>query len=314
MLEPADRDVQDRWSALWASSPQRSPFSRLDYVRALGDAAGLRVGVHFAGRAGAAVTWRRRGPYREAVLPPFTPFSALLLAEQPRDTDVHARTSELESILTLLEREYHAVHLHLPPSITDVRPAQWRGWTATPLYTYWATGSGPEGWSGGTARAYRSGRGRYDLVDGTQAIGAVARLVAESYGRRHRAPPLEEPSIPSLLERLTRAGLASAFAVRCKDSLEMHAGTVVLRAEEDPDAFYWIAGSHPGSGMTVLIGEVLARLFGTGVETFDFVGANTPSIAEFKRHFAGRLVPYYRLERYGRRGLKILRNVRKMLR
>ena len=314
MLEPTDSGVQDRWRALWASSPQRSPFSRLEYVRALGDATGLRVGVHFSEGAGAAVTWRRRGPFREVVLPPLTPFSALLLEAHPRDSDVHARTSALETILELLEREYDGVHLHLPPSIPDVRAAQWRGWTATPLYTYCATESGPDGWSAGTARTYRAGRDDYELVEGTEAAGAAARFVAASYGRRDRALPLDERSIPALVERLKEAGLATSFAVRFKASSQMHAGIVLLRAETDSNAYYWIAGSRPGSGMTVLIGEVLAHLFRSGVETFDFVGANTPSIAEFKRRFAGRLVPYFRLIRYDRRELKILHIFRKMLR
>jgi hypothetical protein len=37
--------------------------------------------------------------------------------------------------------------------------------------------------------------------------------------------------------------------------------------------------------MTVLIGTVVPRLHALGVKSFDFVGANTPSITEFKRRF-----------------------------
>ena len=60
-------------------------------------------------------------------------------------------------------------------------------------------------------------------------------------------------------------------------------------------AYYWIAGSVPGPAMTVILGAVLGRLRSEGFESFDFLGANTPSIAEFKRRFGPALVEYPRL-------------------
>ena len=59
-------------------------------------------------------------------------------------------------------------------------------------------------------------------------------------------------------------------------------------------AHYWLAGSVPGAAMTVLLAEAFTRLAEEGVTTFDFAGANTPSIAEFKRKFGSTLVPYAR--------------------
>ncbi|MEX0599100.1 MAG: GNAT family N-acetyltransferase, partial [Rhodothermales bacterium] len=104
---------------------------------------------------------------------------------------------------------------------------------------------------------------------------------------------------------------ASAFAVRHKSSDEIHAAVVILN--DGRTAYYWIAGSRPGDGMTVLIGELLPRLFNQGIELFDFMGANTPGIAEFKRKFGARLVPYFALTRC-REDLTLLRTLRNMWR
>ena len=65
--------------------------------------------------------------------------------------------------------------------------------------------------------------------------------------------------------------------------------------------------------MTVLVGNLLARLRDQGVHMLDFVGANTPSIAEFKRKFGSRIVPYYRVEHVVRPELRVLQRFRKML-
>ena len=75
-------------------------------------------------------------------------------------------------------------------------------------------------------------------------------------------------------------------------------------------AHYWIAGSTPGPAMTVLLGHTLPRLRDAGLQTFDFVGANTPSIAEFKRHFGPALTPYFHLEKFTRPELRLLHRLR----
>ena len=82
------------------------------------------------------------------------------------------------------------------------------------------------------------------------------------------------------------------------------AGLIVLR--DGASACYWIAGSVPGPAMTVLLGHVLSRLQAEGVRYFDFVGANVPPVAEFKRHFGPKLVPYLRAHRTLRPDLRLL--------
>lgn len=313
----ATENVEKRWEALWLASPQRSPFSRLDYLHAVADAAGLELSVHFVGEgdneAGAAVTWRRRGPYRSVVVPPFTPVSALLLRDAVPDSEVHARSSPFGAILRELEQHYHAVHLHLHPTLSDVRSAVWRGWKAQPLYTYVRELADrprvTEGWSSSAARNFRSNREAYEVVTGPDAATAAAALCEASYARHGRTAPLARASLEHLVGRT--AGFHAAYAVRRRDG-SRRVDAAVLLLMNGGRAYYWVAGSIPGSGMTVLIGELFADLAAGVTPLFDFMGANTPTIAEFKRRFGCRLETYYAIRYYSRLDVALLHHAREL--
>ena len=292
-------DAVERWKALRKTSPLHTPFSRLDYVRAVASGAGLQLGIHIVSdneqdMAGAAVTWKRRGPWREAIVPPFTPFSALILRDSLNPSGIHSRTTPLESLLAELEAGYDRIHLHLDPEHTDVRPVQWRRWTTRPLYTYrLRTADGPETWSKGTARTFRSGKDAYDLLEGNGIGSATVLLAAASYARQRRKIPLDTGTLETLVRNAESTGMASSFAVRRRDSGDIQAGIVALRSNQR--GYYWVVGSIPGPAMTVLLGKMLPKLHASGIEEFDLMGANTPTIAEFKRRFGARLTPYYRI-------------------
>ena len=86
---------------------------------------------------------------------------------------------------------------------------------------------------------------------------------------------------------------ARVFAAHRRDTGAFEGGLIVL--VDGSSAYYWIAGSIPGAAMTVVTGQMLFRLRSEGISTVDFVGANTPSIAAFKRRFGPTLVEYPRL-------------------
>lgn len=260
----------------------------------------------------ALVLWRRRWPYREVVVPPVTPYSAILLREDD-EAAVHARRSVFEALLASLEARFHRVCLHLPPALTDVRPAQWRGWSARPFYTY-RLHLGPadmllEGWSSTARRTYRKGGEHFRLDEGPGGAAAVARFCTNSYDRHERSAPLPAERMAYLIARMHTEGLARVFTVTAAGDDGPSGGLAVLH--DGRTAAYWIAGSVPGPAMTVLLGKTLPRLHADGIEWFDFVGANTPSIAEFKRKFGPALAPYFRVETCTRPELALLLRLRR---
>lgn len=300
-----DERAQARWEALWAASPQRSPFSALPYVRAVAEVIGVQVEMHLVedegtDAAGALVLWRRRGPYRQVVVPPFTPYAALVTRDAVDEAAVHARRSPLEALAHALERRFHLLRFALPPAFTDMRPFLWRGWTARPFYTYHLPLAGPEPlaarWSSNARRTYQKEAGgfRLDEPSGRDAAATVAQLCAGSYARHGRRPPLDAGRLGDLIVRAREAGLVRLFTVTPEGADRPSGGLAVLH--DGREAAYWAAGSEPGAAMTVLLGKALPHLCRDGLSRLDFVGANTPSIAEFKRRFGPILVPYYRVE------------------
>ena len=319
--EPGEPGISDRWRALWDESPQRSPFSSIEYLTAVSSLAGLRLAFHLVSSdsgdvAGAALTWRRRGPYRELVVPPFAPYSAVLLHGLPAREADHDRKSDFDMLLESIEQRFQLARLHLHVTLQDARRPLWRGWNVHPLYTYVTDplereSEPPEGWSANPARTFRNSASAYELLeDGTAAVASV-NLCADSYARKERRLMLPPQRLLPLVQHLREAGFASSFAVRRREKADIEAAVTVLTDRQE--GFYWVAGSRPGESMTVLIGKMLPLLLERGLTRFDFMGANTPSVAEFKRKLGTDLETYYGMTYVGRRMLKLAATVRRII-
>ncbi len=258
--------------------------------------------------AGTLLFERSPGPYTTAAPPPFTAYTPVLLKEQPRETDINHRRSPVSAMLAALEERHHRVELLLPPTVDDMRPYSWSGWEVTPLYTYHVTLRDPDEalkhWSQTRRYDYRKHREKYLFEERTGDIEPLIGLCADSYQRSDRALPGGVSRVKKLVEALLSRDAARAFAAVNKSSGEPDAGIITL--SDGKTAYYWLAGSTPGPAMTVLLGRTCELLYTEGFATLDLVGANTPSIAEFKRRFGSTLVPYHHAARTLRPELRFM--------
>lgn len=305
-----DPDAQARWRTLWESSPQRSPFSSLPYVQAAAEAFQLATEMHLVGgrerdEAGALVFWHKRGPYRQVALPPFTPFTPLVLRETPIEATIHARRTALDMLLPALAQRFDVLRFFMP-NLPDIRTARWHGWKARPFYTYLIPLEGIpnllQNWSGSHRRTFKKNRQAYTFEE-THDAAALVRLCSQSYARHNRPLPAEGGRLIRLVKRLQATSFCRLFVVYPLGKDMPEAGVAVLH--DGKTACYWLAGSEPGPAMTVLLGHLLPLLRDEGLRSFDFVGANTPSIAEFKRKFGAVLSPYWMLEKITRPELRL---------
>ena len=262
-------------------------------------------------RAGALVFEKRRGPLRAAVLPPFVPYATPLLDAPLRETDTHHRRSALDALLTLLATEFDQTSLVLHPSLDDGRAFQWAGWQVEPAYTYRLDihdqESATAGWSSTPKHTFRSKAEDYSVREGADAIADAVALVEASHERQDHALGVPLGAVQTLASRLVEAGLLRVFVARREGVGE----AAVFVLSDGRTAHYWIAGSAPGPAMTVLVGRLLDRLRDDGVAYFDFVGANVPTIAEFKRKFGSTLVPYLRARHVAHPALRLLDRLRR---
>lgn len=307
--------MRPAWERLLAQSDQASALSHLAFGAAVESALGLPVWIAAvwedeALRAGALVFEKRRGPFRAAALPPLVPYVTPLLDTPLRETDVHYRRSSLDALLGLIGGAFHQSSLVLHPSLGDARALQWAGWDVRPAYTYRLAlrdrASATAGWSSTPKHTFKTQAEHFTVHEGPEGIPDVVALVAASHDRQDYVLGIAENTASSLALALTDAGLLRVFVARREAVAE--AGIFVL--SDGRTAHYWVAGSTPGPAMTVLVGQVLGRLRDEGVAYFDFVGANTPSIAEFKRKFGGTLVPYLRARHTAHPALRLLDRLR----
>lgn len=301
-----DKEAVGAWDSLPASTSWDSAFGALSFQSAIESVTRfsveqLTISDEKGVSAAARIPILRRFGVAFASVPPFTAYSAIRLRDDLRESDVHDRASVLEDLLEAIERRFHAAALHLPPEIHDIRTFSWRGWNVRPLYTYRIflnpALDPAEAWSESAKRIARQHAPDFELVEADAET--QARLVVESYLRSGRKPALGESEIAALSSNLQEEGSVKNCSARNLASGEIEASVTLL--QNGDEAYYWLAGSQPGAAMTVLLASLLPELASDGVRVFDFIGANTASIAEFKRRFGGQLTTYFRTT--WRRGL-----------
>jgi hypothetical protein len=324
-LDPADEAVRRDWADLLERSEQATPFSTLAYAEAVRDVLGLDyrlAGVYDNDSDGERLIGgvlcyeKPLGPYRRVVVPPLTAYTSFLFDPPLRETDINHRRSPLDALIELLEEHYHALSFLLHPSLRDVRAFQWAGWQVTPRYTQRlpldTSTEVHAGWSSSTRRTFRKHDSSFPVE--TRASERTARqaadLCAASYARHDDTPPLPPERMAAFARRLQETGLVRFFRVRNQKVNEIEGALAALHDEDA--AYYWLVGSRPGPAMTVLLGAALRELVGDGLSQFDFVGANTPSITEFKRRFGPELISYFRVEHATRPEMHLLDTVRRL--
>lgn len=317
VLDPRDPGVRRAWAALLGAAPDRSPFGALAYAEAAAGAFGLRpvaVGVEAGGGlAGGVVAYeKRRGPYRLAVEPPLTPVTPFVLAEAPREADVHARRSVLDRLVAALDARFDALAFRLQPSLTDVRPFTWAGYRAAPLYSYARRLASADGLLADAGKGVRNRVRRsadaYTLAEEPGRLDVLDALEAEVYARQDVARPVDPAQERAFVRALTEAGLGRLFVLRERGGGEAVGARLVVT--DGAAAFFVTAAARRGDAMTVMNHLVAVRLFEEGVETLDLVGANRPGTAEFKRGFGFPLVTQYRVVRVRRPLLRAVALVR----
>jgi hypothetical protein len=282
-LRGAAPDASPIGDHVFRVDPSAQVFLSLSYLDAVHSACpgSIQLAINDTGNQKhiAALYVERKGPYRMIRVPPFTSYTSVA----PCD-----RADSLQTTISTLVADAHAFRLHLPPGTEplDQSAVQAGGWTGGSLYTFYAPVGAAETvqqfWSENRKRTFAKFESSFVIDEEASAAATLADLVTGSYARHGRRPELSATAITRLVSKAVDTGIARLFVCRDEVGAAQAAAAFLVYGQA---AWYWTAGSHPGPAMTVLIGTVVPRLHALGVKSFDFVGANTPSITEFKRRF-----------------------------
>lgn len=296
---------RDAWRNAWRNTsrdtapgrPEPSPFHHpvfLDRLERI--VPWKRLFLHAPGVGSASVFLRRRGPVGDIVLPPFCPFSAVLLnGSAGKSGDFLAASPHLPPTRLF----------SLPPGVrAEALGAASRAEIVERFTFHLPTApleQAIERWSSSQRRSFRKHVDDYTYESLDQDVlsragdavrsrlESIAGLAAEGYARHGARLPLHTSGLVSLSEDLIREDLATLHVLRDSND-RVVAGVLALGNRHM--AWYWLAGSEPGPAMTVLLAHLQDALHRADLPVLDLMGANTPGIAEFKRRFGGELRSY----------------------
>ena len=310
------------WDAFVRQALGGSVFSTSAWLRCAASASGgrmHRLGCYRNGRlvAGLSGLARRRMGLHRLETPELTPYTGLLLAPVPGSRPATGEAAQHHACAHLmghLARHYDQVHLAHAPAIADVRPFTWQGWEAQVRYTYRLT-LGPRDslWERVERRKRRDIRKAEKLgyeLRPTSDVPLFRRQYEALYANQSGGPPVPAAVVERQVAGALEAGLAQAYAIASPDGT----AAIVAFVQGFDTIYAWAAGADPACSHTGALSLLYWQYWDTvDAKCFDFVGANIPGIAYYKRGFGCDLVPYYAVVGYKSRWVRRVLGVRRAL-
>ena len=256
--------------------------------------------------AGCPLLRMEKGGIRSGTTPLLTPYGGFLYAplQTNRAARVEAEQHRAAScLLDMLEEQFDYLQLSHAPALEDVRMFTWRNWDVRIGYTYlydlrdldtlW------EEMENRTNTVVRKAERGGIAVERCDDPGMLVRQYEMIYEKQGIRPPIHSETVRAFYEAARDADLCQMYWAKLRSD-EVASVVVFLHGFET--LYAWVSGANPAynnSGATSLLYWRVFEEMSGQYSHFDFVGANLPPIAKFKRGFGGRLTSYFVVERYG---------------
>ncbi len=286
------------WERLHAGSPAATVFSSAEWLTVMADAfqrhaTGFVLVVEDQPVAGIPLLVHQRGPLRLASPLPISLYAGLLSK---------ADVFPLDRLLESVEQQFHFISLSAALDEGTQSAFTNRGWRLRQQKTYRISLENMqavwEGYAQSLRRKLRRAAEAEFQLDASPAVDEIIGMFEQSYLRHGKRPPIPGSAVAIWLRALQQHGVAQCFAARHPDG-RCAAVRVVVRSG---DVLYdWLAGADVSvapSASHWLLHSILGRFAEKGCVLFDFMGANTPGITDFKRSFGGFEHEYYEAEWY----------------
>ena len=312
------------WDEFVRTATGGTVFSTSAWLECAEEAIGAPVriyGCYHKGNlvAGVSGSERKRGPFRFFTTPDLCPHGGFLHA--PVASESPARRESEHSTATkvlaeFLAQRYDSVRLTHAPDIIDMRDFAWSGWDVQPRYTYYLPLGDPEAIWKRVERRVRTVVRKAEKEDCRLRQVEDTELLRRQYELIYAGQPGGAPVSSEIVERFVAAAQRKELAqIQLVESAAGEPASIVAFVRGFDCLHAWVAGADPAfrdSGATSLLYWKILEQAGGG--NFDFVGANIPGIALFKRGFGGELVPYFAIQRTNNRLLKAGAAARSLLR
>ncbi len=214
----------------------------------------------------------------------------------------------LEEILSLLESRYKRIAINNHFTVQDIRTFTWRDYRPFIRYSYIIdlteiniTYSNFESRNKGDIKKSKKNDIEIFSTDNVKLFFDLHKL---TYERQNLKCPISYSKTKIIFTALNTLSKCKIYFA--KDPQGNICSTIFVAWDNDV-AYYLMGASHPNfrsyGSVSLALWTAMQELAEMGIKHFDLYGANTPSIAFFKRGFGGELKQYYRLEKYNSRFL-----------
>lgn len=299
------------WDSFVDSSPQGTIFNTSRWAAIIRDVFRVQHAVYVVLEreeiVGGISFFHKQKAGLKVVTPlPLTPYNGVLFHPPRGEKDQKASTEHkdiLDLILQKLEKEFHFIHVALHPSITDLRPFLWRHWYTLPQYTYVNSLTDLNHtcslFSSSLRRKINRAEEKQFKITEKDDPTLLLRFQEMSYAKSRLKPVLSFDTFQRYCLAAQRASLLRIYSAADTQG-NVHAERAIVVHKDR--AYDWIAGTNlqieDAHANQLLVWEIFKLLSSEGVRTFDFLGANTPSVVEFKRAFGGNLTCYFEVRRF----------------
>ncbi len=275
--------AEPRWDAFHTSSADATIFGSSRWLRIAAQVFGghpAYVVVHDDGsephdHCGVPLLLRHRGPFTIAAALPITLYGGMYLS------DADAPDDALEVLYARIERKTFFATLMLPIGSAAGRIAESRGWERIPQQTVRITIADIEAtWRGFSQSLRRKIRRADDAglhCEPSTDFSIILSMHEESYARHGMKPPVPIEQLAGWLGALASEGIITQYVARDADNRPRAARVVIC---DGATVYDW------------LVHDIMRRHAALGCAVFDFMGANTPGVSEFKFLFGGEVVAY----------------------
>lgn len=242
-------------------------------------------------RAGIPLLLKRKGMLRYSGALPMSLYSGFLHTLGSEDYP-----GACEALLGESEQLCHFASLSLPHDAALISVLTSRGWDIQHRLSLRLDLSNPDRlWDGYSQSLRRKIRRASEVpltIRDDAPVDVLIDLYQRSYLRHGILPPTPPQQMRGWLSRLRHEGLVHCFAAYRADGVPAAARALI---REGAMVYDWLAGADPAvapSGSHSLLHTILLRYAAEGAKTFDFMGANTPGVVEFKKSFGPYEHPY----------------------
>lgn len=300
------------WQALWWRSERHLGLHwQWPALAAAGVGEPIRIGVFSKGEqliAGLVFVQRSLRFRTEWHHPAPVPFAGLL--SEPDSRGESFLRDALSAASQLIIQHVERAEIIFQPGLDDVRGLLWAGWSARPHYNYVSPVTERESLAGQSENAVRRQAAKAQALGlrdewGAALLPEVFALWDQTRRRQHLPAYIHPDCHRNLLHFAASAPDpeigAEVVGLRHPSTGALEAAMIIGR---DPGRAYYLLGAadlekdgaHGTGAPTLLHFAATARLFEQrGAYLYDWVGANTPSVSQFKKKFRPRLETYQRV-------------------